>query len=57
LAAPAVAHHSYAMFDQSKVIQVSGMVKQYELVNHHLASTNALEVQAAGRPLSLTTVR
>src|SRR5882672_8637712 len=36
LAAPAVAHHSFAMFDQSKVIQLSGTVKQYELVNPHV---------------------
>jgi hypothetical protein len=36
LAAPAVAHHSFAMFDQSKVIQLAGTVKQYELVNPHV---------------------
>jgi hypothetical protein len=35
LAVPAIAHHSYAMFDQSKVIQLSGTVKQYELINPH----------------------
>jgi hypothetical protein len=36
LAAPAVAHHSFAMFDQSKVLFMSGTVKQYELVNPHV---------------------
>jgi uncharacterized protein DUF6152 len=35
LAAPAVAHHSFSMFDQSKVLYKSGTVKQFELVNPH----------------------
>ena len=35
LAAPAFAHHSFAMFDQSKVLYLSGTVKQLELVNPH----------------------
>src|SRR3981189_877428 len=35
LAAPAVAHHSFAMFDQSKVLSLSGTVKEFELVNPH----------------------
>jgi hypothetical protein len=35
LAAPAVAHHSFAMFDQSKVLFVSGTLKEFELVNPH----------------------
>ena len=35
LAAPAVAHHSFAMFDQSKVLYMSGTVKQFEFVNPH----------------------
>ena len=34
-AAPAVAHHAFAMFDQSKVLYLSGTVKQLELVNPH----------------------
>src|ERR1700680_3068284 len=34
-AAPAVAHHSFAIFDQSKVVYMSGTVKQFELVNPH----------------------
>lgn len=36
LAAPAYAHHSFAMFDQSKVVQISGTVKEYELINPHV---------------------
>ena len=35
LAAPALAHHSFAIFDQSKVITLTGTVKEFELVNPH----------------------
>src|ERR1700722_14405257 len=35
LAAPAFAHHSFAMFDQSKVLYVSGTVKELEFINPH----------------------
>jgi hypothetical protein len=35
LAGPAAAHHSFAIFDQSKVNYLTGTVKQYELVNPH----------------------
>ncbi len=35
LAAPAFAHHSFAMFDQSKVLHVSGTLKEFEFVNPH----------------------
>src|SRR5258708_4720738 len=35
LTAPCFAHHSFAMFDQSKVVYLSGAVKQFELVNPH----------------------
>ena len=34
-AAPAVAHHAFAMFDQSKVLTMSGTVKQFDFVNPH----------------------
>jgi len=34
-AGPAAAHHSFAIFDQSKVSYLTGTVKQYELVNPH----------------------
>lgn len=36
LAAPAVAHHSTAMFDQTKVIYRTGTVKQLEWINPHV---------------------
>ena len=35
LAPPAAAHHAFAMFDQSKVLYLSGTVKQFEFVNPH----------------------
>jgi hypothetical protein len=35
LAAPALAHHAFAIFDQSKMLYMSGTVKQFELVNPH----------------------
>lgn len=35
LALPALAHHSFAMFDQNKVIYLTGTVKQFEWVNPH----------------------
>jgi Family of unknown function (DUF6152) len=34
-AGPAAAHHSFAIFDQSKVNYVTGTVKQFEMVNPH----------------------
>ena len=35
LAAPAVGHHAFAMFDQSKTVYMTGTVQQFELVNPH----------------------
>jgi hypothetical protein len=35
LAAPAFAHHSFAMFDQSKVAYMMGTVTEFEFVNPH----------------------
>ena len=34
-AEPAFAHHAFAMFDQSKLVYMSGTVKEFELVNPH----------------------
>jgi len=34
-ALPAFAHHSFAIFDQSKVNYVTGTVKEFELTNPH----------------------
>lgn len=35
LAAPAVAHHSFAMFDQTKIQQAAGSVTQFRWTNPH----------------------
>jgi len=35
-ASPALAHHSFAMFDQSKVVTVAGTVKEFQWVNPHV---------------------
>ena len=34
-AAPAIAHHSFAMFDDTKTVTLSGTVKEFEWVNPH----------------------
>ena len=36
LAAPAFAHHSFAMFDRDKAVQIAGVVKDYEWSNPHV---------------------
>jgi len=60
--APAVAHHSTAMFDQSKVMSRSGTIKQLEWINPHvwlhvtLTDQNGREAVwsfEAGSPLQL----
>jgi hypothetical protein len=35
LAAPALAHHSFAMFDADKTVTLSGTVKEFEWTNPH----------------------
>lgn len=37
VAAPSFAHHSFAMFDQTKVINLRGKVKEYRWVNPHVS--------------------
>jgi len=36
LAAPALAHHSFAMFDREKAVEIAGIVKEYEWTNPHV---------------------
>src|SRR4051812_47536731 len=36
LAAPALAHHSFAMFEREKYASVAGTVKEYEWTNPHV---------------------
>ena len=50
-AVPAVAHHSFAMFDQNKVNVVTGTVKDFEWVNPHAW----LHVDLAGADGKVTT--
>jgi hypothetical protein len=35
LSAPALAHHAFAIFDQTRLLHVTGAVKDFELVNPH----------------------
>lgn len=37
LAAPAAAHHSFAMFDPNKVVTLNGTVKEFRWVNPHVS--------------------
>jgi hypothetical protein len=34
-AAPAFAHHSFAMFDRSRTVSVTGQVKTFDMINPH----------------------
>jgi hypothetical protein len=36
LAGPALAHHSFAMFDAGKTVELSGTVKEFEWLNPHV---------------------
>jgi hypothetical protein len=49
LAGPASAHHSFAIFDQSKLEYKTGALKQLEFVNPH-AWVHMMVVDASGKP-------
>jgi hypothetical protein len=49
-AVPALAHHSFAMFDADKTVTVKGVVKEFEWVNPHSWLRVTLTDQATGRP-------
>jgi len=51
LAAPALAHHSFAMFDAAKTITVTGTVKELEWTNPHSWLRVIVMDQATGRPM------
>jgi len=36
IAAPAMAHHSFAMFDREKSVTLTGIVKEFEWTNPHV---------------------
>jgi hypothetical protein len=47
--APAMAHHSFAMFANDKVVTVAGTVKEFEWVNPH-SWIHMMVVNAQGTP-------
>ena len=49
-AAPAFAHHSFAMFDRAKVANMSGTVKEYEWTNPHVW-IHMMVPDQAGKPV------
>jgi hypothetical protein len=53
MAAPAVAHHSFSMFDQSKTFQVQGTVKEVLLVNPH-SWLQVMSTDAQGKAVEYT---
>ena len=51
LAAPALAHHSFAMFDAEKLVTMKGVVKEFEWVNPHSWLRVMIQDQATGRQI------
>lgn len=62
LAAPAFAHHSFAMFDRGRKLELRGTVKKYEWTNPHIWIDLVVEASAGeqlwgiegGSPAALT---
>jgi hypothetical protein len=48
--APAIAHHSFAMFDDSKTVTLSGTVKEFEWVNPHSWLRVMVNDEKTGKP-------
>lgn len=51
LAAPALAHHSFAMFDSDKTLSMTGTVKEFEWTNPHSWLRIMVDDQASGKTL------
>ena len=51
LTAPALAHHSFAMFDADKTVTLNGTVKEFEWTNPHAWLRVMVQDQASGKPL------
>ena len=49
--APALAHHSFAMFDADKIVTVKGTVKEYEWTNPHSWLRVMVADQTSGKAL------
>ena len=52
-AAPALAHHSFAMFDATKTVTMEGTVKEFEWTNPH-SWIHLTVADASGKALSWT---
>ena len=50
-AAPAVAHHSFAMFDAQKTVTLEGTVKEFEWVNPHSWLRVIVNDDKTGKPV------
>jgi hypothetical protein len=50
LAAPASAHHSFAMFDREKSVTMTGIVKEFEWTNPHVW-IHVMVADASGKPV------
>jgi uncharacterized protein DUF6152 len=51
LTASALAHHSFAMFDQTQTITLQGTVKEFEWVNPHSWLRVTVNDEKLGRPV------
>jgi hypothetical protein len=51
LAGPALAHHSYAMFDHAKYYKVTGTVKEFEWTNPHSWLHMVVTDAKTGKPI------
>ena len=51
LAAPALAHHSFSMFDSDKTVTMTGTVKEFEWTNPHSWLRMMVEDQATHKPV------
>ena len=50
IAAPALAHHSFAMFDAERTVTVQGTVKEFEWVNPHAWLRVMVNDEKTGKP-------
>ena len=50
-AAPALAHHSFAMFDHEKTVAISGTLKEFEWTNPHAWLHITAVDEKSGRPV------
>jgi hypothetical protein len=50
LAAPASAHHSFAMFDREKSVTMAGVVREFEWTNPHVW-IHLMVADASGKPV------